>query len=147
VVAMVGLLNALHGTKLYRQLEAENRLTEVTSGDNTDFVINFIPVMPLDELEEGYKYIVKTIYSPRFYYERLTRYLINHKLKDRGGGISWGKIKAFFKSILLLGIIGRERYYYWKLFFKMLSVKPKALPLAITFAIYGYHFRKVFNAY
>ncbi|MCP4228946.1 MAG: B12-binding domain-containing radical SAM protein [bacterium] len=147
VVAMVGLLNALHGTRLYNQLKAENRLTEVTSGDNTDFATNFIPVMPLADLEAGYKHIVKTIYSPRYYYRRLTRYLFNHKLKAGNGGLEWRKVRALVKSVVLLGIIGRERYYYWKLFFTMLLKKPKAFPLAITFAIYGYHFRKVFDAY
>jgi hypothetical protein len=33
------------------------------------------------------------------------------------------------------------------LFFKTLFVRPRLLPLAITFAIYGYHFRKVFERY
>jgi hypothetical protein len=103
--------------------------------------------MPIRDLEKGYEHIVKTIYSPRNYYERLTRYLFHHKLKATGSGVTWGKIKAFVKSVVLLGVIGRERYYYWKLLFTMLFAKPKALALAITFAIYGYHFRKVFNAY
>jgi radical SAM superfamily enzyme YgiQ (UPF0313 family) len=147
VVAMVGILNALHGTKLYDQLKAENRLSKESSGDNTDFATNIVPKMPLRELERGYKRIVKTIYSPRCYYRRLTRYLLSHKLKENGGGVSWGKIEAFVKSVILLGIIGRERFFYWKLFFTMLFAKPNALALAIKFAIYGYHFRKVFEAY
>jgi len=148
VVAMVGLLNALHGTKLYYKLKNENRLSDASSGDNTDFSTNIIPKMSMEALEEGYKYLVKTIYSPKYYYGRLARYLKDHKVKvDKEGRLRWAQVSAFAKSVLVLGIIGRERYQYWKLFFATLFTRPRSLTLAITFAIYGYHFRKVFDRY
>jgi hypothetical protein len=43
----------------------------------------------------------------------------------------------------VLGVIGRERFHFWKLFFWTLAKRPRLFPLAITFAIYGYHFRKI----
>jgi hypothetical protein len=52
---------------------------------------------------------------------------------------------AGFKSAVRLGIIGKERYQYWKLFFWSLFRRPRLFPLAITLAIYGFHFRKVFR--
>jgi hypothetical protein len=52
-------------------------------------------------------------------------------------------VGALFKSIFFLGVIGRERFHFWKLFFWSLSRKPRLFPLAITYAIYGFHFRKV----
>src|SRR5665811_2356930 len=55
VSAMVGLLNAPKNTKLYHQLEAENRLTTEATGNNTDSSMNFIPKMDYNELQEGYK--------------------------------------------------------------------------------------------
>ncbi|WP_420828927.1 DUF4070 domain-containing protein [Desulfobulbus rhabdoformis] len=54
-----------------------------------------------------------------------------------------GYIGALFKAILFLGVLGRERLYFWKLFFWSLFRKPRLFPLAITYAIYGFHFRKV----
>jgi len=54
-------------------------------------------------------------------------------------------VKAGFKSVFILGIIGKERFYYWRLFFWSLFRRPKLFPLAITFSIYGFHFRKVFE--
>lgn len=54
-----------------------------------------------------------------------------------------GYCGAFFKSIVMLGVIGKERLHFWKLFFWSLVRRPRLFPLAITFAIYGYHFRKV----
>lgn len=149
VVAMVGLLNASRGTKLYNQMERENRLVDDSTGDNTDFSTNIIPKMPYKTLIDGYKYLVKTIYSPDYYYERVTGFLRDFMpmYKNKGRRISWSYIKAFIKSMFILGIIGRERVYYWKLFFETVFARPRLLSLAITFAIYGYHFRKVFEVY
>jgi len=40
VTAMVGLLNAPRGTRLYQRLKNEKRLVETFSGDNTDLSLN-----------------------------------------------------------------------------------------------------------
>jgi hypothetical protein len=42
VTAMVGLLNAPKGTRLYQRLKSENRLTTESTGNNTDFSLNFV---------------------------------------------------------------------------------------------------------
>jgi hypothetical protein len=52
-------------------------------------------------------------------------------------------ILAFIRSIIRLGILDPARVYYWKLFFWTLFRRPKLFPLAITFAIYGHHFRRI----
>ncbi|HKX82586.1 MAG TPA: B12-binding domain-containing radical SAM protein, partial [Pyrinomonadaceae bacterium] len=69
-LAMVGLLVALPDTQLWRRLEKEGRLLDVATGNNTDCTINFIPKMDLSRLVEGYKTILRNIYSPREYYKR-----------------------------------------------------------------------------
>ena len=50
---------------------------------------------------------------------------------------------ALFRSIYRIGIQGVERAHYWRLFFWTLFSRPKLFPMAITMAIYGYHFRQV----
>ncbi|MDI6814690.1 MAG: B12-binding domain-containing radical SAM protein, partial [Dehalococcoidales bacterium] len=70
VTAMVGLLQAPRGTRLYHRLKRENRLLGDISGDNMDFSINFIPKMNYKTLIDGYKKVINTIYSPKQYYER-----------------------------------------------------------------------------
>jgi hypothetical protein len=52
-------------------------------------------------------------------------------------------ILALGRSIYQLGIRGVERAQYWKLFFWTLFRRPRLFPLAITLAIYGFHFRMV----
>jgi radical SAM superfamily enzyme YgiQ (UPF0313 family) len=148
VTAMVGLLNAPKGTSLYHRLMNEGRLIKDITGNNTDLSINFIPKMNYDSLIEGYKSIVSTIYSPRQYYERVMTFLRNHRPFRTGKvRIKGNEINAFLKSIFILGVIGRERVYYWKLFFWSLLKMPKAFPHAIAFSIYGFHFRKIFENY
>jgi len=51
--------------------------------------------------------------------------------------------KAFLKSIWILGLTGKERLYYWKLISWTLVRRPRFFSLAISFAIYGFHFRKI----
>jgi radical SAM superfamily enzyme YgiQ (UPF0313 family) len=146
VTAMVGLLNAPHGTKLYHRLKQEGRLVKSVTGDNTDFSINFIPIMNMDALLSGYKTILKTIYSPKHYYARVKTFLKSyHPGPARGRRLRINYVMAGFKSAIRLGIIGKERFQYWKLFFWSLFRRPRLFPLAITLAIYGFHFRKVFR--
>jgi len=146
VTAMVGLLNALRGTRLYRRLEKEERLLTDESGDNTDCSINFIPRMNYETLIKGYKRILSTIYSPAYYYERVKSFLKEYKpLQKRIFRFRFSYLGALFKSIFYLGIIGKERVYYWKLVLWSLFRRPRSFPLAVTFTIYGFHFRKIFE--
>jgi radical SAM superfamily enzyme YgiQ (UPF0313 family) len=146
VTAMVGLLNAVRGTKLYQRLHRENRLVTEASGDNTDCSINFIPRMQYAALMEGYRRIVHTIYAPDQFYARVKRFLENYKPAQTGlGHLSLSEVKAFIRSIFVLGIKEKERFHYWRLFLWTLFSRPRLAPLAITFAIYGFHFRRVFE--
>lgn len=146
VSAMVGLLNAERGSKLYQRLKEENRLTEETTGDNTNFSLNFIPKMGSRQLMEGYKFLVHFIYSPRHFYPRLITFLKNYNPpKRRGSPIQFSDIKAFFHATWSLGIWGEERYYFWKTLLWTFLYRPNLFSLCMRLAIYGYHFRKVFR--
>lgn len=148
VTAMVGLLNALPRTQLYQRLEKEMRLLKDTSGDNTDCSINFIPKMNYDVLINGYKKILNTVYSPRCYYERVKTFLGEYMPPQKKMvRFNINYFCALFKSMLILGVIGRERFHYWRLFFWAMLRRPRLFPMAITFSIYGFHFRKVFEKY
>ena len=146
VTAMVGLLNAPRGTKLYQRLVKEGRLLKDVTGDNTDFSINFIPKMDYEKLIKGYKRIISRIYSPEPYYKRVREFLRDYKpLRKKSFRFHFSYLGAFLKSILFLGIIEKERVYYWRLFFWSLFRRPKLFHLAITFSIYGFNFRKIFE--
>ncbi|MDF2984503.1 MAG: putative methyltransferase [Eubacterium sp.] len=146
VTAMVGLLNAPKGTKLYQRLMGEGRISSDFSGCNTDISINFTPKMNEKTLKEGYKSIVNTIYAPSHYYGRVKSFLKDFKPANLSRQhISFNEIRAFIKANFQLGLLERERKYYWKLFFWSLFKRPKVFPLVIKFSIYGFHFRKIFE--
>lgn len=144
ITAMVGLLNAPRLSKLYQRLKSEDRLNDKFTGDNTDYSLNFVPVMDKDELLKGYQKIIQEIYSSKSYYTRVRRFLKDYepRFTER---LSFSRLGAFFKSVFYLGIIKRNRIYYWKLLFWSIFNKPRSFPLAVTYSIYGYHFRKVFR--
>jgi radical SAM superfamily enzyme YgiQ (UPF0313 family) len=71
VTAMVGMLNAPRGRRLYERLRKEGRLGQGITGDNTDFTTNIVPAMGYEKLSEGYRRIVDSIYSPGTYHERI----------------------------------------------------------------------------
>jgi radical SAM superfamily enzyme YgiQ (UPF0313 family) len=153
VTAMVGMLNAPKGSRLYERLQEEGRLEKDVSGDNTDFTTNIIPKMGYDRLIEGYKEVIKGIYSPHAYYERVKAFLKEYKpLEKRKRGLHIRSIRynlhyldAPFKTLVILGIKDKARLYYWKLVFWSLFRRPRLLPMAMTYMVYGFHFRKVFK--
>ncbi|OPX94346.1 MAG: Ribosomal protein S12 methylthiotransferase RimO [Syntrophorhabdus sp. PtaB.Bin006] len=153
ITAMVGMLNAPRGSRLYERLAKEGRLTKDISGDNTDFSTNIIPIMGYEKLVEGYRKIINGIYSPNSYYERVKAFLQEYKpLEKRKRHFDFRSILqrvrylgAPFKTMIVLGIKDNARRYYWKLLFWSLFRRPRLLPQAITYSIYGFHFRKVFE--
>ncbi len=146
VTAMVGILIALPRTRLYERLKKEQRLLEETSGNNTDFATNFVTVMDYDLLIKGYKKVLSTIYSPGHHYERVRTFLREYApTQKKLFHVRFNYLAAFIRSIIVLGIIGKERFHYWRLLLWTVFNRPRLLPQAVTLAIYGFHFRKVFE--
>ena len=143
VTAMVGLLQAPLGTRLYERMQKEGRLVNEFSGDNVDGSTNIIPKMGLEPLREGYRKILNQIYAPKFYYERVLTFLREYQPSRIKFHLEPQYFLALWRSIYQLGIRGVERVQYWRLFFWTLFRRPRLFPLAITFAIYGFHFRRV----
>lgn len=147
VSAMVGLLNAPKNTRLYKRLEAENRLiTETTTGNNTDLSMNFIPKMNYSELLKGYKSIIHNIYTTKPYYKRIRQMLINYNpLNNRQTTINFSLLKAFFKSVFIIGLLNKARREYWKLLIWTLLNRPGSIIDAISYTVYGYHYQTVYG--
>lgn len=145
VTAMVGLLNAPLGTKLYKRLDADNRILKGFTGDNTDGSLNFIPRMNAKKLRAGYKSLVKAIYSPKAYFERIKTFLREYNPPRLPvNRTSFCDIRTFFLTVFRLGIFRRAgKRYFWQLFGYTLLKHPENIGTALTMAVYGYHFQKV----
>ena len=144
VTAMVGLLNALPQTRLYKRLKAEGRLEAETTGNNTVAALNFKPKLNREFLQTGYRDLMRRLYAPRTYYQRVRTFLKNHQRTDAPRlRLSGADFMAFLKSFWLLGIWYRGRVAYWRFFWSTLLRRPHQFRRAIEFAILGYHFRRI----
>ena len=143
--AMIGLLNAIPGTRLYQRLQQEGRLLADCTGDNCDGSLNFIPKkMDAETIRAGYQAVLNHIYSPAEYYKRVLEFLKEYK-PTRRKRIDRLEIRAFFSSILYLGILDKGKYYYWKLLVNALVFHRDAFGEAVSSALFGYHFRKLLS--
>lgn len=146
ISAMVGLLNAPKKTKLYQRLKKEGRIVSDFTGNNTDFSLNFKPKMDKKTLFEGYKKVILGIYDGKAYYRRvldfIKRFNPNPRVKHRHGFVY---LIGLFRVVARLGIVDTYRKRYWNLFFWTLFNRPKLMSLAMTYSVYGYHFRKIFK--
>jgi radical SAM superfamily enzyme YgiQ (UPF0313 family) len=146
VTAMVGLLQAIPGTKLHQRLNLQGRLLGHTTGNNVDGTTNFIPRMNRETLRAGYQSLMKHLYSPGPYYQRIRTFMREYQRPKVSRALSWESFRAFLHANLRLGILGRERFHYWGLLLWTIFRRPSQLPLAVTLSIYGHHFRKTCRA-
>jgi radical SAM superfamily enzyme YgiQ (UPF0313 family) len=140
-IAMVGLLQALPGTQLYRRLAHEGRLVSDANGNNFDCNLSFIPTMSVQRLLDGYRSILKRIYAPEAYYDRVRQFLERyHPPRTRR---SLSEYFALCHSVVKQGILGNARASYWKFLIDAATRYRHAFGTAVTLAIMGYHFSAV----
>jgi len=145
VAVAVGLLQAIPGTRLYERMKREGRLENTWGGNWVEGTINFATRMDPDVLHAGYRNMLKDIYSPRNHYLRAKTFLRAYKQPPefRIRSEESGRLTAFVRALVRLGIMDRGRVYFWRLLFWTAITRRELLPLAVSMAIQGYHFRKV----
>ncbi len=157
VAAMVGLLNVSPKSRLYNRLKKANRLINNKDNFGSDITelteLNFVPKMKANTLIEGYQNVLKTIYSPRYYFSRIKTFLREYKPKKvKPPKIRFYHLRGLASSLWFLGIKENGRHYYWSLIFWSLFKKPALLPYAIGLPLGLLHFKtlawaKQYNAY
>jgi radical SAM superfamily enzyme YgiQ (UPF0313 family) len=148
-LAMVGLLNALPETQLWKRLEREGRLLGEASGNNTVCTFNFRTRMDPAVLIKGYQSIMQTIYSPREYYERVLdsmRRTAQHFSEPTHYSIVRA-LTTLTRIFVKLGVLDRERKEFWRFFTHALIKHRKRIADSLRLAAVGYHFRKLSEAY
>jgi radical SAM superfamily enzyme YgiQ (UPF0313 family) len=145
-IAMVGLLQAMPGTQLFRRLWKEGRILDVGHGNNTSEHLNFLPRMDATRLVEGYRSVLKEIYSCEAYYERVKLYLSRTQPKpgeqqEKQPWLTRGNLRALCTSILRQGIFSRQRWSYWKFLLTAATRYRRCFGAAMTLAVMGYHFQ------
>src|SRR2546425_11538152 len=148
-LAMVGLLNALPDTQLWKRLERGGRLLGEASGNNTTCTFNFKTRMDPALLIRGYQSIMRTIYSPREYYQRALDSMrrTDQEFTEPQHYNLISAVTSFTRIIVRLGVLDRERKEFWR-FFSQTLVKHRAkFAESLRLAAMGYHFRKLNDLY
>jgi len=134
------------GTQLFRRLGKEGRILDTGHGDNTCDKLNFLPRMDATRLIEGYRSVLTRIYSCEAYYERVKLYLSrtqprNGDRRTRQRWLTAGNARAFVTSIVRQGVVGRQRWSYWKFLLTVAAHYRHCVGAAMTLAVMGYHFQ------
>jgi radical SAM superfamily enzyme YgiQ (UPF0313 family) len=148
-LAMVGLLNALPDTQLWKRLEREGRLLGEASGNNTVCTFNFKTRMDPALLIQGYQTIMRTIYSPREYYERALDSM-RRTAQEISEPQHYNLISGFTsltRVMVRLGVLDRERKEFWRFLTQTLVRHRERFAESLRLAAMGYHFRKLSDAY
>jgi radical SAM superfamily enzyme YgiQ (UPF0313 family) len=148
-LAMVGLLNALPDTQLWKRLEREGRLLGEASGNNTVCTFNFKTRMDPALLIQGYQTIMRTIYSPREYYQRVLDSMRRtaHQFSEPQHYNLISGLATLTRVFVTLGVLDSERKEFWRFFSHAVIEHRDKLADSLRLAAVGYHFRKLSEAY
>lgn len=144
-LSMVGLLNALPNTQLWRRLKAEGRLLKQSIGNNTLADLNFVPRMDAQKLLDGYRRILQTVYSPREYFERASAFLAQLGASARTP-LVFADLLAAARSLWSQGLRSTYRKDYWKFILQAAHRNQPRWHMVFTLAIMGHHFFELAHA-
>ena len=144
-LSMVGLLNALPNTRLWRRLKAEGRLLKQSIGNNTLADLNFVPRMDAQKLLEGYRRILQTVYSPREYFERASLFLTQLGAAARTPR-GFAEFLAAARSLWRQGLRSNYRTEYWKFLLRAARRHQPRWGMVFRLAIMGHHFFELAQA-
>lgn len=143
-ISMVGILGVLRDTPDYRRFEKMGRLRKGVrySGDSGLFrkQLSFVPVIDEEELFRRHEQIVSTIYTPRYYFERVRRMVLRIGRETKSprpirAREVWGALRALW----IQGVRSRGRLEYWKTMAAVAIRRPRRIPLVMRMAVEGHH--------
>ena len=154
--AMLGLLYALPNTQLTRRLQMEGRLFEEfsiftdnkTQIDQASSGLNFITVRPRVDILRDFVDVLKYIYDPEHYYERIIRTCLNLNVTNKyrhNFSKTLKNLRSFIRIVSQIGFNRKTGKVFWKMFFTVLLKNPKALEWAVSLSAMFIHFYKHSN--
>jgi radical SAM superfamily enzyme YgiQ (UPF0313 family) len=145
-VCMVGLLTALPNTQLTRRLEKEARLLPFAPGvgDQCTGGLNFVTLRPRRDVLADFREILKSIYEPGAYFERVRRlgrtldrprlaekFCLTAALRD---------VRALLRVIRCMTWQRTDlRHLFWQTFTDCLRNKPYNLEYVVAMMVFYLH--------
>jgi radical SAM superfamily enzyme YgiQ (UPF0313 family) len=111
--AMVGMLYAIPKTPLYERLAADGRLDPA---DESPFGTNVIPLgMSREQLRDGYVQIMRELYEPEAYFERLERLFIDEQFEFAHSQQAYWRAHPWIRFKAQATNLVRSGYIAWQL--------------------------------
>jgi radical SAM superfamily enzyme YgiQ (UPF0313 family) len=147
-LAMEGLLTVLKGTNLHTRLAREGRLIGVTTGNNLDAQLTFVPEMPAELLTAGYKRVLNTIYDPGLHNYFARCWALCQRLDRRQAPTPMPTPlriteRLRFVRASLYQLLSPQGPAYARFLLRVLTQRPHLLQEALALAAKGYHLRKI----
>jgi radical SAM superfamily enzyme YgiQ (UPF0313 family) len=150
-MAMVGLLTALPNTQLTRRLAREDRLPDDYSVQRPGAVdqatsgLNFTPSRPRSEILGEFAWILRRLYSPRSYFDRVLT--VVHRLRRQPKQLGpprgrWAEIAALGAVVWRLGFQRETAWYFWRNVITVLVTRARNFQTAIDLMALFLHFRR-----
>lgn len=140
-IAMVGILGVVRDTPDYIRFQRKGRLVETVryTGDTGLFSRNlsYVPLIDPEELYDRHRKVVQTVYQPRNYLERCLATMRHTDGRLRHHPIHWWHVKAMFRSLWIMGMVGPYRWEYWR--FLARSARYGLAVRGVEQAIAGHH--------
>ena len=148
-MAMVGLLTALPNTQLTRRLTREGRLSEgyarMLPGDVDQATtgLNFVPSRPRAEILTDYAAILRRLYSPKSYFDRVRALVPKLRRQPKQLGTTRGRrreIAALAIVVWRLGFARATAWYFWRNVLLVLATRPANFEATIHLMALFIHF-------
>ena len=97
--------------------------------------------MGLKVLQDGHAWMLRTLFAPPAYYRRIKILLKEYPSPAGRRPLSKANLKAMCRAMISFGVVGAERWEYWKLLAWTLRHKPRLLAMAVRLAAIGHHHR------
>jgi radical SAM superfamily enzyme YgiQ (UPF0313 family) len=152
-MAMLGRLYALPNTQLTRRLHKEGRLFEEgsrlkdinTEIDQLSSGPNFLTTRARLDILKDYVRIIKYIYDPQHYYERIIYTGLNLRPANKYQPSMMSKLKMIKAFLTLCQKVGFNKItgrLYWKMLVTIIFKNPKAIEATVNLAAMFIHFHK-----
>ncbi|MGZ7030423.1 MAG: radical SAM protein [Thermoanaerobaculia bacterium] len=147
-MAMVGLLTALPRTPLYKRLEADGRLLEGDSTDNTRLYTNVVPMkMTIEEMRAGYQDLYGRLLSDRGIADRILS-KVRHLVPSRGRtGDPIGTQIVMAARLIVSGIRPGGVRRWWHFTRSIAWAQPRQVPFVMAEWVTGLSMRKYAEKY
>ena len=141
-ISMTGMLNAVPKTPLYERLKTAGRLIAESVGDQFVFT-NIIPEgMSRVQLYEGYRNLLKRLYSYRNYRKRVRELILSRGAEIQTRIVARRQDLAIFARVLWTCILRASPRRAWLTISLMAETalrRPRALRKAVTLALMHKH--------